>query len=217
MNAPADCRDPARELLPWAVTGRLAAADATRVAAHAETCATCRAELEFERRLASHVGTDDNVEYAPSAALQRFQQALDALPERAVPAPEARLAAPVRRFWTPRRVRTAMAVQAAAVLVLAVAVVLRPAPVNEYRTLSLPSAVPARPALRVVFQPDMPVRDLSALLAGLHAEVADGPSEAGVYTVVLAPGADRADALARLRADARVRFAEPVAGSGTPR
>jgi anti-sigma factor RsiW len=33
------------ELLPWYVTGRLSAADAARVAAHIQSCETCRQEL----------------------------------------------------------------------------------------------------------------------------------------------------------------------------
>ena len=48
----------------------------------------------------------------------------------------------------------------------------------------------------------------------LKAQVVAGPSEAGVYTLGLAPhSTDKASvdkALAQLRADSRVRFAEPA-------
>jgi hypothetical protein len=68
--------------------------------------------------------------------------------------------------------------------------------------------------LRVVFTPNLTLSELESLLHSIDAYISAGPTEAGVFTLTLAPGrnssAEVAQRLAALRADANVRFAEPV-------
>jgi hypothetical protein len=90
-------------------------------------------------------------------------------------------------------------------------------PRYETLTSTAGDAASARESMRVVFRRDVAVAEVNALLRQLPAQIVSGPSEAGVYTLavpVTNPGAidDKtvaADLLARLRADARVIFAEP--------
>ena len=67
------------------------------------------------------------------------------------------------------------------------------------------------PVIKAIFADEVRLADVKEILAGAGLVVASGPSEAGVYALV--PRDARARnvtpaALARLRADPRVRFAE---------
>jgi hypothetical protein len=79
---------------------------------------------------------------------------------------------------------------------------------------SAPDVIPQGPAIRVVFATNVEVREVNELLQALNAQVVAGPGQAGVYTLVLAPGltphGDVSTVLSSLRADARVVFAEPA-------
>jgi hypothetical protein len=77
-----------------------------------------------------------------------------------------------------------------------------------------------RPVIRVVFAGNVALDDMGRVVRSVDAQIIAGPSEAGVYTLGLATGA--ADepginkALAQLRADTRVKFAEPADEYQTP-
>ena len=67
--------------------------------------------------------------------------------------------------------------------------------------------------LRVVLAPGTTAQELASLLAAIDARIVYGPSPAGAYALALSPDATdeaMAASLARLRADARVLFAEPL-------
>lgn len=223
MTPTPTCGHPARLLLPWAVTGRLEGDDALQVREHLASCADCRAELEAERRLVEQLTADDNVEYAPAASLQKFMSRLDPAqaetPSGGVRvAPRPRAVSPVlsgRRWFGLQPMVVAMTAMQTAAIVLLGILVARPLVPATYTTLSEPAPMPSRPALRVMFAPEVPVGELPALLRPVGAEITAGPGESGVYTLVLDPGRSSEQALAALRGDARVRFAEPVPDAGT--
>jgi hypothetical protein len=205
-------------MLPWAVTGRLEGEDAQQVQEHLASCAECRAELEDERRLVERLTADDNVEYAPAASLQKFMAMLDRAESQSTP--EAAAAAlprdAVRPVHSPRRwfglqplMLAVTAMQSAAIVLLGI-LVARPLVPAAYTTLAEPAPMPNRPALHVMFAPDLRIGDLPALLGRVGAEIASGPGESGVYTLVLDSGRSADAALSALRSDPRVRFAEPV-------
>jgi hypothetical protein len=82
-----------------------------------------------------------------------------------------------------------------------------------YRTAAAPQVKPDRDGqIRAVFSPTVTVDELTRIVSETRLTIVDGPTDAGVYTLAVQPGQDRpvADALARLRNDPRVRFAEPV-------
>jgi hypothetical protein len=88
------------------------------------------------------------------------------------------------------------------------------APVR-FQTLSEPwNVTPGSAGLvRVVFDDALPLSDVQALLRAVDGRIVDGPTASGVYTIERRPGAVHSDdAVAEwLRAQAGVRFAEPVA------
>jgi hypothetical protein len=226
------CESEASRLLPWFVTGRLAADDQQRVARHLEQCALCRADLEQQRSLRALIRAEPTVELAPQAGLARTLGRIDELerelarePAGAVPvlAPGnvpafAQAAAPTgARTVAPRWLLAAVVVQALLLCGLGARALLGSrTPPATYQTLSTadPAAVGAR--VRVVFDAAMPVGELHELLANRGLLLVDGPSEAGVFT--LRPLRDSGidiDAAARaLRADHRVLFAESVGAVG---
>lgn len=72
---------------------------------------------------------------------------------------------------------------------------------------------PPRPAPRgdviVVFRPDAQAQDLTRALRDSGARLVDGPTAADAYVLAVAP-ADRAAALAKLKADDDIVMAEPI-------
>jgi hypothetical protein len=87
----------------------------------------------------------------------------------------------------------------------------------QYVTLTAAPEGATPHALRVVFRTSVQVADITSLLRASSAQIISGPSEAGVYTLGVAPESDEtadtraaaaADLLAKLRADERVVFVE---------
>jgi anti-sigma factor RsiW len=189
-------------LLPWYVTGRLDDADRARVAAHLSSCAECREELQFERRLDVEVaGAPMDVEHAWTKMRQRAETAR----------PTFGLMAALWRGGGPR-LALILATQIASVVLLAVALAPRTPPAPYHALAAAPA--PAVGNVLVMFRPDAPERALRQALEGANAQLADGPTRAGAY-VLHVPAAERARALARLRASGEVILAQPVDG-GAP-
>lgn len=146
---------------------------------------------------------------------------------------------------TPRPVRWALAGQLAALILLAAALAFVPArrfqsgklatatempaapPGALYHTLSEPSARPApsaaAPQIRVRFAETATEKQMREVLLSTRGRLVDGPSPLGAYTLELPAPARTAAApdsvgvvLSYLRSQPIVRFAEPVAGTGTP-
>ncbi len=109
-------------------------------------------------------------------------------------------------------VRTTLAAQAAAILVLCGVLWWRPAP-TSYRTVT--DAVPMPntdgTVIKAIFDDRVRLADVKEILADEGLVVISGPSEAGVFALVPRDSRSSAEvpaAAARLRADPRVRFAE---------
>ena len=222
----AACDSEAARLLPWFVTGSLAAADAERVAQHLEHCRICAADLVRERTVRATLKADGSVEYAPQAGLAKTLARIDEL-TRESPSPTgefatSREAAPLRRRFTATQWLAAAAiVQAVGLGVLGGSVLSRPAGERvgaRYETLSQPAPAANGARIRVVFTRSMTIGELTALLGTQRLLIIAGPSDAGVFTLgatdtTLERG--RLDALlAGLRADPHVLFAEPAVNDG---
>ena len=240
-----DCDDDAARVLPWYVNGTLGGAESRRVAAHLESCAACRdsaAHLEAVRTL---LRSPAQVEYAPQAGLRklmaRVQQETRVAAAMPAPPPPAPVEVPPtgagsQQHGTALRnlvrwLSAAVVVQACAIAVMVGAGYFGAgyfapsvdAPTAPYQTLT--TAAADGPRLRVVFVPTMTLAELQDLLRANQLVAVAGPSETGIFTLALrapAAGADaqtaaQAAVLARLRADARVRFAEPMGGDGGAR
>jgi len=198
------------------------------------------ARIEAARTLPASWPLDESQPRAAAAAdleqpLDRVEQAVrPAASGRLAPAPSASLGRLARVLvrGRPRGTRTRTGglrltgALAAAVVVEAVAIGLMawggrgtpPQPAAAYRVLADPVSLPGRGLhARVVFRPEVSLAQLDAMLSGVRAQIVDGPSAAGVYTLLFATPAGEGDdanaRLAALRASAGVVFAEPVRGS----
>ena len=216
------CEAEAARMLPWYVTGRLSAADTERVRAHLEHCAICRADLEGEHAVRSVLRADERVEYAPQAGLAKTLARIDELardaPVRETVEPIAAASGTPRRFAPAQWLTAAVVVQAIGLGVLGGAMVSRSATEQanpRYQTLSSPDPTATGGRIRAVFEPATTLAELESLLGTAHLLVVDGPNAAGAFTLAVAGGHGAGDAaLARLRADRHVLFAEPVVNDG---
>jgi anti-sigma factor RsiW len=208
------------ELLPWYINGTLEGDERQGVERHVERCPLCRGEVQAGQVLAAAVREAAELPLAPGRNLERLMAQLDA---------EAPARARAAGWWssTPRPARWALGLQAAALALLVVgltATLGRPgagpgappdaAPQAAFETLggaAPPAAAATRGvAVRVVFAPDATAEELRRLLAEVGAQIAAGPSPAGVYTLDLAGGGEPVAAVARLRAAPEVELAERV-------
>lgn len=216
-------------MLPWIVTGRIAAADKQRIERHLLECAECRAELEAQRSLCEQVRRDDSVMLAPQSSFQKLMERIDSGEppigedssiEMPADAPAPAVSSSPKR--APRWLAIAAAVQALAIGgLLALVWQMRHAEMSAPRFTTQSSAAAPAPSgivLRVVFRPEMTNAELQDLLHGVDAHVVAGPTEAGVYSLQLAegtPGREVGEALAKVRANPNVVFAEHVSAEPT--
>jgi hypothetical protein len=212
------------------------------MAAHLAACAECRAEVERCRALATLVAGAEVAPSPHPAQLATLLRRIDES-EGARQRPGLRtnlrnnLRTNLVRLFGSGRVSVAWALAAqAATLVLLLGVIFwpsapeapdeaapsavaaSPAATGDYRTLSSAPA-PATPAatahqVRVVFAAGTTEVELRRVLLELRGEMVGGPSPLGTYVVAVPRAEPLQLVLEHLRADPRVRFAEPVAGGG---
>jgi Putative zinc-finger len=218
----------ALEMLTWKVNGRLASADAGWLEAHLETCRDCRRELAAQQVIRDAIAREPTVEFAPQASFNRLwarieQDGREVRPRASAATTEVRRDR--RNGWAAGRwTRAALAAQAVFIALLGVALWrgsdsstapnYRTAP--DYRTVTdaPPAAVSGQPVIKAIFDDQVRLNDVQDILAGAGLAVASGPTAAGVYTLVSADATAKPLSpamVARLRADPRVRFAEPGA------
>jgi len=216
--------DEAQALLPWSVNGRLPPADAVRFDAHLDVCPECREDVEIERRIRAAVRQGSRIEYAPQPGFQNLWSRIETT-ERTASGPAAEVIEAERvgqRATAVARWRLAAAALVGLVVGLLAGGIRDTDPTNlpaSYSTASSAgSARDTEARVRVVFSPEMTVDELTQVVREARLTIVSGPTEAGVYG--LASTRETEDSvqatLARLRADPRVRFAEPVADSVTP-
>jgi hypothetical protein len=214
-------------LLPWIANESAAARDVARVEAHLRDCRECQEELNFQRQLRNAIRAEDAVVLAPQTSLQKLMQRIDTVEDvvddsEAMPAGV--VATPQRKpaLWS-RWLPIAAAVQGIVITGLLAAMWMQSSALNEARYTML--LAPDKPVahsqvIRVVFAGDVALDDMNRVLRSIDAQIIAGPSEAGVYTLGLAAGVkDEPEvnrALAQLRADSHVRFAELIPTSEAP-
>jgi hypothetical protein len=223
--------------LPWIANESAAAKDVARVEGHLRDCRECQEELEFQRQLRNAIRTEDAIVLAPQTSLQKLMQRIDTVADLddeeleilEIEAPAAVEPIAVARReparWT-RWLPIAAAVQGIAIAGLLAALWTQSQTHDDltagrYSVLTTPTTtVTHGPVIRVVFAGNVALDDMNRVLRGIGAQIIAGPSEAGVYTLGLAAGtADKSGvekAIAQLRADGRVMFAEPALASEAP-
>lgn len=192
------------ELLPWLANGSLPAADATRLARHLAGCLVCRRELAFLQEIAVHVRhprEDSQCEIALARLSRRIER-------------------------TPSPANRQIPWAAAAVVTLCMSLVswaadnaeqstawLRHAGASTWHSADPGPDRPLGPRIELVFYDDITEREFRSLVLGVGAEVIEGPTPEGRYTLgferQMSPG-ELLDALRRLRYSRSVLFAEPA-------
>jgi len=214
-------------LLPWIANESATAKDVAQVEAHLRDCRECQEELEFQRQLRNAIRSEEAVVLAPQTSLQKLMQRIDTV-EDIYDEPEAAttetIAAPRReRMRWSRWLPIAAAVQGIVITALLAALWMQPDTLTAPRYTML--LTPEKPVahgqvIRVVFAGGVALDDMNRVLRSIDAQVIAGPSKADVYTLGLPAGThDQAEvdkALAQLRADSHVRFAELVVTSEAP-
>lgn len=174
-------------LLPWYLSGTLAASEQQDVTGHLAGCAACRAELAALTRDRHFVRELLGASPGPSHDLQRkvlsrISGASHATPSAAPQAAEGRSAWGARRLI--RRAGMALAVS---FIIVQFVIILRLA-----QTPAAPPPVmtrdvgPPTTRLELVVDPGASQAALTDFLRSMHARIVDGPSAAGAYVVEVA-------------------------------
>ena len=210
-------------LLPWLANGRLSHAERASVEEHLRECAACAQELTRQRLLCEALTEPERVTYAPGPSFRKLMERIDAEPPvasrpTAEPPVASRptAAAAFAGVWRP----PGLAWAASFVLAIACASLVTTAyHWAQPRYTTVTAARPATPGvLHVAFDRSLPLGELEELLRTAGARVVEGPDTMGIFGVGPAPAAseDLRVLSARLRADARVRWVEPLGATAEP-
>ena len=208
------------ELLPWHVNGTLKAPEQDVVARHLMECKACHQESLMLSRLRADLSEED-LDMDMRASLTRVRQRIElaAQPQRSALGWHGLWQSLVDHWrQLERPVRHVLATQTALVTMLLVMVgwlVYTPAvPLANYHVLGAHASLNSVPQAQivVVFAPDATERQMRAMLLRVGANVVHGPSAEGAY-VLAVDAAQRARALADLKQQAGVVFAEPADGT----
>lgn len=201
----------AEELLPWYVTGQLEMDEQELVEQHVSSCAHCRRQLAFERRMVDEfAGLSPEVD----SGWARMRQRLEPPRQRLEPPRQSlwdRILTDAAALWQSfyRPAVAALAFAQLAFVVVAGALLLslsRP----SYRALG--SSPPPQSANAIaMFRADTTESQLRALLQSNGASLVGGPTSADAYLLSV-PASSRPAVLAKLRADRHVTLAEPIDG-----
>jgi Putative zinc-finger len=221
--------------LPWLANGRLSQAERDRIEAHVRGCAPCREELAFQRLLCNALTEPDRVTYAPGPSFRKLMDRIDGTAPHTRPTRErgrapATLAARVRNnsrvsLWRPPGLAWAASF-VLAVGLAGVATTMYRSSQAVYTTHTEAAHVPAN-VLHISFDRSVTIGEAEAVLRSAGARVVEGPDSTGILGITPNAGAAGKAApertsremrvlSARLRADPRVRWVEPVPGDDSP-
>ena len=211
-------------LLPWLANGRLSHAEHAAVEQHLRECAACTEELARQRLMCQVLTEPQRVTYAPGPSLRKLMERIDGQPS-AGPRP----VSPPARPSAPARPGAAAALAAAwrppglawaATFVLAVGLA---AFWSQPRYVTHTTAARGTPGvLHIAFDRSLPIGEMEEMLRSAGARVVEGPGTTGIFAIAPVTAAARGSAesgevspqmralAARLRADARVRWVEPL-------
>jgi anti-sigma-K factor RskA len=194
----------AEELLPWYASGQLAADEQALVERHLASCAECRAQLGFDRRM-----IDEFAAMSPEvdSGWARLRQRIEPRQSFA-----RKIALDAEALWQSLRRPpvAALAVAQLAFVVVAASVLLSLSRPSYHALGSAPA--PASANVIVIFRADTTESQLRGLLRANGASLVGGPTSTNAY-LLRVPASSREKALANLQADAHVSMAQPIDGS----
>jgi hypothetical protein len=220
-------------LLPWYTNGTLTTAERRLVEEHLQVCMVCRREQTDIQKLAAHTRQSAVPELCPQASFSRLMQRIDNEPKNSriknlhlhsAQRLYRHVLLSLRGFFSPNPLPI-MAAMVLLLLFVPIGILVTPSsresPDASYRTLSASSGLNDSEAndIHVIFAETLDFKERLRALAAIHGEITAGPNAHGLYLVHIAPeqGAkpDIAKAIAALRQDAGVLFAEPAVPPGS--
>jgi hypothetical protein len=210
-------------LLPWLANGRLTGAQRAQAEEHVRECAACAQEVATQRDLCALLTEPERVTYAPGPSLRKLLERIDGGQLAQAPRPAARVrgaaSAALASSWRP----PGLAWAATFLLTLGLGVLLTVTyrwSQPLYNTVTSSEPAP-RDVLHIAFDRSLPVGEVEEVLRSAGARVVEGPGTTGVFgvaPVALAREVPRGTVspemrtlAARLQADPRVRWIEPLA------
>jgi hypothetical protein len=215
-----DHHEKVQSLLPWYMAGKLDETERADVRAHLGVCPECQADLRAEQRLAEAMGSLAGAPTDLPDVEQGWAAMRRAIEAQAQPrASTGRVAAALqgwrralRGSWGQPWIGWAVAAQSA--LLAACAALLLHGLGQPVRYVALGGAPSAGGGnLVLMFRPETSESALRQILRASRVRLVDGPTAAGAY-VGRADPAERAKALAALRARPELTLAEPVDAAG---
>jgi hypothetical protein len=220
-------------LLPWLANGRLSHAERAAVEQHLRECAACTQELARQRLMCRVLTEPQRVTYAPGPSLRKLMERIDGQPS-AGPRPVnpiARPSAPGRpgaasalaAAWRPPGLAWAASFVLATGLAAFAPTAYRWSQPRYATHTTAPRGTPG--VLHIAFERSLPIGEMEEMLRSAGARVVEGPGTTGIFGVAPVTVAARGSAesgevspqmralAARLRADARVRWVEPLTGT----
>jgi len=197
--------DDAEELLPWYATGQLEADERALVEQHLSSCAHCRRQLAFERRMVDEfAGLTPEVDTGWARLRQRIEppraERRDTLWDKV-----ARDAAELWQTLSRPAIAALAAVQVAIIGAAGLAVSLSQ---ESYQALGS-APLPQSANVIAMFRADTTESELRDLLQSNGATLVGGPTPADAYLLQV-PAQSRPAVLTRLRTDEHVTLAQPI-------
>jgi hypothetical protein len=210
--------------LPWLANGRLSGAERLRVEEHVRGCAQCAREVALQRRLCDVLTEPERVTYAPGPSFRKLMDRIDGRAPAMAAEPRVtrlrRFAARGGSAWRP----PGLAWAASFLLLVGFAGLAATTYRWSQPRYSTYTATPAQTSTSVVhiaFLPSLSIAEVGDALRSAGARVIEGPDATGIFGVTpVAAFSSAEDAsrelrllAGRLRADARVRWVEPLSGA----
>jgi hypothetical protein len=204
----------AEELLPWYVTGQLEGDELALVEQHLSSCAHCRRQLAFEKRMVHEFASfSPEVDNGWARLKERLEPGHEPLHHSPLPRPRLwdQVVADARALWgTLSRPAIAALATAEVAFVGLAGTALYTLSQPAYQTLG--STPPPRSANAIaMFKADTTSAQMADLLRENGASLVGGPTETDAYLLDV-PAKSREEALTHLRTDRHVLLAQPIDG-----
>jgi hypothetical protein len=205
----------AEELLPWYATGQLEGDELPMVEEHISSCAHCRRQLAFERRMVDEFAAlTPEIDSGWTRLKDRLRTPQHSRPQRRGAQRSWARPRQASAVWSivTRPAVAAIAVAQLGFLIVAASVLL---------SLSQPSyhalgSAPPPPSANVLamFRPDTTESQMRDLLRNSGASLVGGPTPTDAYLLSV-PAGSRQAALKRLQSDRHVLIAQPIDRGGS--
>lgn len=217
MDTPALLHRQLWELIPWVVNGSASRTERQALEEHLPHCADCRDEYAFQSRLQAGIAADTpgvRESDAQAGLRQLFARIDTSVSPAASPAARSSATEPRRFRLGSRALIAAVVVQAIGLALFAALLLQRERTQARYETLTRAPAQVTQATIRLVPAPTLTLAELQAMLATEKLRIVESNPGGSIYGLApdpAAPALATADAIERLRRQAGILLAEPIA------